>query len=416
MDKSIAKILGEGTLPEELMSDLQAHFEKKVAEAREQAEMSVREEFAARYDHDKANLVEAMDTLLSGVVQKHADEHAKAVGQFVEARDTFRKAVKEARRTYKSKLDENLAASRTFVAEKLAGEIAKLRETKKTITQDRLGDAARIAKLKESLKAEHKVHLKKIDEFVVRQVRAELTDFHQDHRALNESRAKLVAEGRKKLKETQVRFVKEAARNVEKAVTQTLAREMTQLHEDLERNRQNMFGRKIFEAMAAEFMGSHLAEGTEIRKLQNMLEAKSQELSETTTKLSEAVTKGQQAVRKVREAEDRAIRGKVLGELLGTLRGEKRKVMEGMLDTVKTENLRESFSRLLDVVLDERPRSAAPATRRPLSESERTAPQRPVIAGGNRGAQRLFENAEAETNETDAELAKVMRLAGITQK
>ena len=55
---------------------------------------------------------------------------------------------------------------------------------------------------------------------------------------------------------------------------------MTQLHEDLENNRQNMFGRRIFEAVAAEFMTSYLAEGTEIRKLQSILAEKEQALSD----------------------------------------------------------------------------------------------------------------------------------------
>src|SRR3712207_8324907 len=40
-------------------------FDKKVAEAREEAEMSIREEFAARYEHDKSNLVKAMDLMLT---------------------------------------------------------------------------------------------------------------------------------------------------------------------------------------------------------------------------------------------------------------------------------------------------------------------------------------------------------------
>jgi ABC-type phosphate transport system auxiliary subunit len=91
-----------------------------------------------------------------------------------------------------------------------------------------------------------------------------------------------VTEGKKKLAETQKRFVSEAAKKVEGAINETLKREMSQLHEDLERNRQNMFGRRIFEAVAAEFMTSYLAEGTEIRKLQNVLETKEKELAETT--------------------------------------------------------------------------------------------------------------------------------------
>jgi hypothetical protein len=54
---------------------------------------------------------------------------------------------------------------------------------------------------------------------------------------------------------------------------------MKQLHEDIEAHRQNDFGRRIFEAVAAEFQTSYLAEGTEMRKLQKVLESKQAEIA-----------------------------------------------------------------------------------------------------------------------------------------
>ena len=38
---------------------------------------------------------------------------------------------------------------------------------------------------------------------------------------------------------------------------------------DIERSRQNSFGRKIFEAEAAEYLSSHYAENTEVSKLKS---------------------------------------------------------------------------------------------------------------------------------------------------
>jgi hypothetical protein len=221
------------------------------------------------------------------------------------------------------------------------------------------------------------------------------------------TRVKLVTEGRKRLRETQTRFVKQAARNVEKVVNESLKNELTQLHEDPERNRQNMFGRRIFEAVAAEYLTSYLAEGTEIRNLQNMLESVTTESTEAKSKLTEAIQEKQIATRKARLFEDRATRNKVMGELLSNLRGEKRTVMEGMLDTVKTEALRPTFNKLLPVVLNESaPRPAAPA-------AERRQPPA-VVTGKNQHAARLFETAQAETNnDFTADIAQVVRLAGI---
>jgi hypothetical protein len=224
-----------------------------------------------------------------------------------------------------------------------------------------------------------------------------------------------VTESKAKLKEAQRRFVKEAAIKVEKTINMALKNEMAQLHEDLERSRQNMFGRRIFESVAAEFMTSYLSEGTEISKLNKVIAGRESELKAAIAGRDQALREGQIASRKARQAEDRAVRTKTLGELLTNLRGEKRTVMEGMLETIRTEALRESFNKLLPVVLDDttRNRSVA-APKKPLIETRTDRPQR-VVTGvtGEQRANRLAEAVEAEALDIDPEIAQVIRLAGI---
>ena len=416
MDKSLSDILGATGLPTEILESLQEAFAKKVAEAREEAEMSLREEFARRYEHDKGQLVEAMDRMLTDVVAKQEEAKTAEVAQFVEARDAFRTAVTEARSHYKNKLREHLALTRNFAAEQLGKEAAAIRAEKKSLAETKTQLKAELASLKETAAKSQAVRLKKIDEFVVRQVTKELKEFSEDHRALVETRLKLVSESRKKLKEMQTKFIQHSASKVEQMVNESLKREMTQLHEDLERNRQNMFGRRIFEAVAAEYMTSYLAEGTEVRKLQNMLESKSSELNETKTKLSEVEQRTEVARRKAALAEDRAARTQIMSELLSPLRGEKRTVMEGMLETVKTGNLRTSFNKLLPVVLRENNRqAAAPQGQKRLMEETRAPEKRTTTITGDRSAaNRLYESTQVESEvENDSELAQVVRLAGI---
>ena len=298
-----------------------------------------------------------------------------------------------------------------MVTEKLKNEVVKLREAKKAILAERLAYADKLATVKHSLSEDHQKRLKKIDEFVIRQVTRELKEFLEDHKALVTTRVKLVSESRERLKTAQTRFVKEAAKRVEKVINETLKREMTQLHEDLEKNRQNMFGRRIFEAVAAEYMTSYLTEGTEIRKLQEALAAKEKTLEEATTKLSEAVKIGEVATRKIRLAEDRALRTKVMGELLSNLRGDKKAIMEGMLETVKTDQLRTSFDKLLPVVLDETARKV-PA-KKVLTEQVAAKRKPATVVTGDQRTNRLAEAAEAEAMELDPDIAQVIRLAGI---
>lgn len=410
--EKIANILGSDALPEELVATLQEAFDKKVAEAREEAEMSVREEFAARYEHDKANLVEAMDRMLSDVVKTTEEAKAAEIAKLSEARENLSSAITEAKAHYKDKLREHLTVTKKFVNEQLFKSVKALHEAKsKTVVKQKKLDETFEA-LKAEVIEQQSARIKKIDEFVVKQVSRELKEFNDDHRQLVESRVKLVTEGKKKLAETQKRFVSEAAKKVEGAINITLKREMSQLHEDLERNRQNMFGRRIFEAVAAEFMTSYLAEGTEIRKLQNVLESKDQELAATTQKLEETSKAAELSARKSRLAEDRAVRTKVMGELLSNLSGDKRSIMESMLETTKTDNLRAAFNKLLPVVLSEGKRKAQPE-KKVLGEStpvERRVPTT-VVTGDK--ATRLVESGQAEVEvEFEQEIGTILRLAG----
>lgn len=416
MDNTISKLLGESTLPPELLASLQEAFDKRVIEMREQAEATVRAEMAARFEHDKGTLVEAMDRMLSDVVAKHEQEKSAAVAKFMEARKAFREAKSKCMKQYKAKVAESAEASRKFVIEQLRREVTKLREARKGTLAERLRVAESLDEEKARLAAEQAKALKAMESFVVRMTDKELREFHEDKRALVEARVKVVKEAKGRLKETQTRFVKEAAKKVERVIGETLKREMTQLHEDLERNRQNMFGRRIFEAVAAEFMTSYLAEGTEVRKVQKMLETKQKELADAKAKLAEASRLTAEAARKAKLAEERASRSKIMSELLSNLKGEKRAVMEAALDTVKTEALREHFKKLLPVVLNEGIRKATPAPttpagRKPLVEDRIST--KPVVTGDR--ANRLSEAARAERADDAAEMKQVLRLAGLAK-
>ncbi|RYD62315.1 MAG: hypothetical protein EOP83_14920 [Verrucomicrobiaceae bacterium] len=409
--ENLANILAESGLPEEMVSSLQEAFDKKVVEAREEAELSIREEFAARYEHDKATFVEAMNRMLTDVVQKSEESKAAEIANLKESQAQLAKAVKEARSHYRTKLAESVGVANTFITQQLSKSITRLNEQKKALSTKQSKLDEQFEAVKSDVTTQHAARLAKIDEFVVRQVKRELSELQADHRALVETRVKFVAESKKKLSETQKKFVKESANKVEAMINETMKREMTQLHEDLERNRQNNFGRRIFEAVAAEFMTSYLAEGTEIRNLQTMLESKDQELNTVKSKLSEAATAVDAIARKVKLAEDRANRTKVMTELLSNLRGEKRSVMESMLETVKTESLRGQFDKLLPVVLNEN-------ARRPLQNktvlSETKSPVRRVITGDK--TNRLAESAQIETEvemEASSDIATVLRLAGL---
>lgn len=411
MDNTLATILGD-SLPAEMLASLQEAFEQKVAEAKSEAEVAIREEFAVRYEHDKANLVEAIDRMLTDTVTKLEEDKAAEITKLKEARATFDVKIKEHRDLYKAKMAEHVSLISSFVNEHLTKHLTSLVEEKKSLAETQRNIAESFNQSKTEMLAEHKAHLKKIDEFVVKQLTRELTEFNEDHRALVETRVKLLSESKQKLKETQTRFVKEAAAKAEAFITSNLKSEMAQLHEDLEAHRQNMFGRRIFEAVAAEFMTSYLNEGSEVTKMKAIIETKEEELASVNGKLAEAAKAIDAVSRKVKLAEDRASRAKIMSELLSNLRGDKRSVMESMLETTKTENLRETFNKLLPVVIES---AAKPQNeKKVLSETKIPSIRRMTEITGDKANNRLLESVSADADSgNDAEIGAIIRLAGI---
>jgi hypothetical protein len=462
-----AKVIAEKAIAEGVAAGVAAGVEEATVQIRETVETQIREEMAQRFEHDKSTLVEAMDRMLTDVVQKIETERASELNRLRESRTRYDAAVKEARGTYKTRIQEHAKTLESFILRKLTSELTEFNEDKNAVAEMRVKLAAQLAEGKDAYKVRMKEHmnlmrsfvmeklaaelgelrkqetalaekqetltleslahrnaleeayadrLKKVDEFVVRQVSSELREFQEDKRALVEKRVQLVAESRKKLAETQRKFVAEAAKMVDAQVTETLKVELTQLHEDLEKNRQNMFGRRIFEAVAAEFMTSYFGEDTEVRKVETVLESTKAELATLKKQLAESQKQADVASRKAKLAEETANRTKIMAELTGNLSRDKKAVMEELLETVKTTQLREAFTKYLPAVLNEGSKKQAPQSRqRTLTEAPVKELSTVAITGDQR-TNRLLETVQAEGSDEVAvnnEAATILRLAGI---
>jgi hypothetical protein len=413
MPKTIEEILNE-TLAPEMKASLKEAFDAKVDAMRVEIEESVRADISNRYEHDKSQLVEAMDKMLTDVIRVHEEAKASEIAQLAEARTKYKTAITESKTAIKGRVAAMSSAAMKMISESVAAEVKSLRDQKVSIANEAAALSESVEAVKSKLVENHEAHLIKINEFVTRQVAKEVGEFAQDKRALVETRVKLISENKQKLAEAQKKFIKEAAAKVEATVTDTLSREMTQLHEDIERNRDNQFGRDIFEAFAATYMSSHLAEGSEVRKLQKMLEsrdatiaAKEGEFATMKTKLDEAKTAAATAERRIVVEGERAARSKIISDLVANLRGDKRAVMESMLETTKTVNLKNAFDKLLPVVLAESPRKAVPAGKKVLSETK-VAP-----AAVTTGDRRVRTEAIVED---DSAVSEIARLAGTLRK
>jgi len=355
MIDAISKLVESGAISEDVQKGIQEAWDLKIKENKEVVGAELREEFAKRYEHDKSNMIEAIDSMMN---EKLSEEITK----FVEDR----KALAQEKIAYKENVGKHSAKLEGFMLSKLSEELKELHGDRKGVHEN----------------------FKKMEEFVVGALAKEIKEFHEDKKGVVETKVKLVAEAKKQMAKMKEAFITRSAKVVESAVNKKLAEELSALKEDITAARTVNFGKKIFEAFASEYQNSYLNEKSETSKLMKVVD-------ETALKLKDAekAVEEKQAVIESKEAEskrqaDLMERKEKMAEMLKPLGKEKSEVMSQLLESVQTAKLQSSFDKYLPHVMADK--AVTKESAKILSES-----------GGDR-AQR-----------EDADLTNIRKLAGI---
>lgn len=401
MDKEIKDLLENEVLGEEVKTALQEAFDNKV----KVMEQKLQEDYAARYASDKATLVEAMDKMLGDAIRAELTEFAEDRSAMIKQRAKLSKATMEARQHYAKMMVEHAKKLNSFVAEQLKAEIAEFVEDRKTLEAQRREMAKELQTVRESSARELAARVNKLEGFVLKQLSEEIAEFQADKKALVEQRIKLAQEGKKKIAEAQSKFIDRATSAVDKTLNEVIKSELVQWRDDIKVARENNFGRRIFEAVAAEYMASYLSEGSEVKKLNRQLQEQKAALAEAQARIDEKTKLMETADAKVRAANERLQRMQTLNELLAPLGRDKKAVMEDLLKDIKTQNLKEAFQRYLPAVVN--------GTRAPQKEtlSEASNPTTPVAKTGDRN--NTLAKAVIEETKTPDDLGVILHLAGI---
>lgn len=317
---ALKPLLDSDLINEDTRKEISEAWEAKLNETREQVRAELREEFAQRYEHDKTVMVEALDRMVTEGLTAEIQAVAAEKQQLAEDRVKFNVKMKESATKFND-----------FMVTKLAEEIGELRKDRKS----------------------HSEGMQKLEKFVVRALAEEIMEFQQDKRDLVETKVRLVAGARDKLEGLKARFVKESAQKMSQAVAKHLKAELSQLQEDIKIARENSFGRRIFEAYAAEFGSTHLNENAEVRKLRAEIDAKNQQLAEATRIAEEKESIVESKEREIRMIKESNERETTMEELLAPLNQEKREVMKNLLESVQTARLKNAFEKYLPAVLAE---------------------------------------------------------------
>ena len=318
---SLKPLLDSDLINEEAQQQISEAWEIKLNEAREQVRAELREEFAQRYEHDKTVMVEALDRMVTEGLAVEL-EQVKAEKQ----------SLAEDRVKFQAKMKESSTKFNDFMVTKLAEEIGELRKDRKMHTEG----------------------VAKLESFVVHALAREIREFAQDKQDVVETKVRLVREARKQLETLKARFVTESARKMSNAVGKHLKAELGQLQEDIKVARENNFGRRIFEAYAAEFGATHLNEKAEVRKLHDVIARREQQLGEAIKLGAKAKTLVESKEREIRIIKESNQRESALEELLAPLNQEKASVMRNLLESVQTARLSGAFEKYLPAVLADR--------------------------------------------------------------
>jgi hypothetical protein len=364
---AIKPLLESGIINEDTQAAITEAWESQINEARETVRAELREEFARRYDHDKNVMVEALDKMVTESLTAELKEFADE-----------KQALAEDRVKFKRHMVESASKFNNFLVTKLAEEIKELRADRKVQNEATA----------------------KLEKFVISALAEEIKEFDQDKRDVVETKVKLVAEAKEKLAELQTAFIKRSAGLVKEAVANNLGTELTQLKEDIQAARENMFGRRLFEAFASEFAVTHLNENKEFQKLQAQLAKKDAIIAESKKAIAEKEALVESKEREVRVITESVSRKETLAELLKPLNKEKADVMSSLLEGVQTARLQAAYDKYLPAVLNNSQSSVKVETPKAV-----LAESRKEVTGDK--------SAKTDVTETSNNVVELKRLAGL---
>ena len=365
------KFLNESSLSAEAKQLIQEAWNEEKANVA--AEM--REEMKERYQEDLAKLTEGLDKMMAEVISEQMSEVYAEKRKLVEDRVKLRKT---------------LGNFSDFANTVLAEEVKQMRQERKHINES----------------------LEKFMGFSNRVLAEELKDFHDEKRQLVETRVKLIAEGAKQINEARANFIKRTAETAATYIAETTEKNLSALKSDLREAKQNMFGRKVFEAFANEFYSKQYNESSILRELNESVKEAEAEAIAAKVALQEAKQQAADAQRKMRIMEDKAARSAIISELTKPLTSQQKQIMESLLSATPTEKLKEDFSKYHKSVLKGTVNESAANSSRPAvnTKAKNTLTEGKVITGNRES--NFIKNDELSSDDLDF-LNEITKLSGM---
>ena len=347
MLEALKSLFENNAISEEIRAEIEDAWTQKVEENKLSATAELRSEFAEKYEHDKANLTDAADKMVSERIEAEMQELA-----------ADKKALAEERVKYATQIGEHSNKLKAFVFERLQSEISELHSDQKVMAEN----------------------FQKLEEFVVEALSKEIAEFHQDKQDVAETKVRLIREAKAHFEKVRSNFVKKGAEKVSEIVSKTLKQEISSLKEDIDAARKNDFGRRLFETYSQEYNQSFLNSKSETAKLLKVVDTTNQQLEDAKKTADEKVKIIESKVKEIEDLKNTAEREKVINELVTPLNAEQKDIMTNLLESVQTGALRKQFEKYIPAVLNGR----SPAKKQALNEgTEVTGDKETNIVNGS---------------------------------
>ena len=258
-----------------------------------------------------------------------------------------------------------------------------------------LAEAEVRAQLAEQWVNEREALIDAMDAQINEALQAELAELKNDiaaFRDLEVEHAAKIVEAKQELAEQLDGDIVALAEQIDSYLEGKLRAELADLNESIEIVKRNELGRKVFEMFASEYQSSFVNKTVVEKKL-----ARAKRIERTLrTKLAE---KEKERMAVIRESK--------MTELLSTLSGKQKSIMETILKAVPTEQLDESFNMFLPRVISEGTKQS-----KPLNEGTEARPTGRVVTGN--GTSTIVESADRPQTTVSTEILSQFRtLAGI---
>lgn len=197
----------------------------------------------------------------------------------------------------------------------------------------------------------------KVGEFLEEEIKELKTDIER-FRDLEAEYGQKIVEAKQEMANELKTDLADLVEKIDAFLEMRLQSEMEELKEDIDRVRENDFGRRIFEAFNSEYAANYSDEDSakiSLRETEKRLEQTMKLLGESETKVA------------------RMERVKKMNSILSPLSGRQREVMEAILKNVDTDNLDEGYKTFIGRVLRETEENTSEKETAVLAENDTSA-------------------------------------------